>query len=117
MEVEVEVGLLCRDDLGEVLPAQLVAIFKLPVVFCLLLDCIVCQMDELIGNIIKRVLSTARSNVTVLVTVPFQVAIDACEHTKAPKVELAPMHEQRVVDILLDDEGAFSVFPHWTPNY
>ena len=74
-------------------------------------------MDELIGDIVKRILTAARPNVTVLVTVPFQVAIDACEHTKAPKVELAPMHEQRVVDILLDDEGAFSVFPHWPPNY
>ena len=74
-------------------------------------------MDELIGDIVKRILSTARPNVTVLVTVSLQAAIDACEDTEAPKVELSLMHEQRVVDILLDDESAFSVFPHWPPNY
>ena len=41
MEVKVETWLLSADDLREILPAQFIAIFKLPIVISLLLDRIV----------------------------------------------------------------------------
>ena len=41
MKVEIELGLLRADHLREVLEAQLVTVFKLAVVFCFLLNCIV----------------------------------------------------------------------------
>ena len=41
MKVEIELGLLRADHLREVLEAQLVTVFKLAVVLCFLLNCIV----------------------------------------------------------------------------
>lgn len=49
-------------------------------------------MYELVRNIIKSVLAATRANVTVLVTVALQRAINAREKAKAPEVELAFVH-------------------------
>ncbi len=49
-------------------------------------------MYELVSYIIKSVLAATRSNVTVLVTVALQRAIDARKKAKAPEVELAFVH-------------------------
>ena len=105
MEVKVEFGLLGADDLREVLPAELVAVLELAVVVRLLLDSVVCQVDELVCHVIEGVLSAARSNVPILVAVALQASIDARQQAEAAEVELALVDQQRVVNVLLNDEG------------
>ena len=87
---------------------QLVARFKLSVVFCLLLNCVVRQMHHSIAQIGERELTTARSKVSLLVVVGLEVAVLGRGHAEGANVELASMDQQRVVNVLLDDACAFT---------
>lgn len=116
VEIEVELGLLRTDHLCEVLEAQLVSILKLSVVVRFLLNSIVCQMHKLVANVVERVLSAACSDVAILVAVAFETAIDARQQSEAPEIELASVNEQRVVNILLNDESSVAIFFHGPAN-
>ena len=109
MEIKVEMGLLRVDHLGEVLPAQLVAILKLAIIVGFLLYRIIGQVDKLVRNVVQGVLSTARPYVAILVAVALQIPIDTRQQAKAPKIELSAMHQQRVVYVLLDYEGPLAI--------
>ena len=116
MEVKVEFGLLSADNLREVLPAELITVLELAVVVRLLLYGVVGQVDELVCHVIKGVLTAARPNVPILVAVALQAPIDARQKAEAAEVELALMNQQRVVNVLLNDEGAV-VLLVWPANY
>ena len=79
MKVKVKIGLLGTNNFGEILPAELVSILKFTVIVSFLLNRIICQMDKLIGNIVEGVLTTARSNVAILIAIAFQTAIYTCQ--------------------------------------
>lgn len=93
VEVKVDFGLLRTDNLCKVLPTELVSILKLAVVVSFLLDRIVCQMNELVGHIVKSVLPATRSDIAVLVAIAFQTAINARQQSKATEVKLALVNE------------------------
>ena len=71
LQIKVKIRLLSIDDLREVLEAHLVRIFEFSIVFRLVLDGIVGQMDEGITDVIEIILSGACSNITILITVAF----------------------------------------------
>ena len=78
MKVKVKIRLLGTNNFGEILPTELVSILKFTVIVSFLLNRIICQMDKLIGNIVEGVLTTARSNVAILIAIAFQTAIYTC---------------------------------------
>mmetsp|Transcript_16202 Transcript_16202/g.21930 ORF Transcript_16202/g.21930 Transcript_16202/m.21930 type:complete len:233 (-) Transcript_16202:1376-2074(-) len=117
MEVKIDIWLLRTDHFRKVLKTHFVAILKLAVIVSLLLDRIIRQVYGHISDIIKGVFTTARPDVSILVAVPFQTAIDAGKEAEASEVELTLMDQKRVVDILLNDESAITFFPHRSPNY
>ena len=92
VEVKVELGLLHGDHFCEVLPAELVAIFKLAVVVSLLLNRIISQMHSNICHIVERVLAATRSDVPILIAVALKTAIDATQQAEAPEIKLALVH-------------------------
>lgn len=73
-------------------------------------------MHKRVCYIIQRVLATTRPRVTILVAIAFQAAIDAGKHAEAAEIELALVHEERVVDVLLDDESLIALFTHRSSN-
>ena len=73
-------------------------------------------MDQLVSHVVEGVLTTTGTDVAVLVAVPFQTAVDAREKAKAPEIELPLVHEERVVDILLNDESSFAIFSCRPPD-
>ena len=56
--------------------AELVACFKPAVLFAVLLDCVICEMDILVAQIAHCVEETARANIAILVEVALQSSID-----------------------------------------
>ena len=92
MKVKIELRLLRADYFCEVLPAELVAIFKLAVVVSLLLNRIISQMHSNICHIVERVLAATRSDVPILIAVALKTAIDATQQAEAPEIKLALVH-------------------------
>ena len=115
VEVEVNVRLRGADHFREVLEAHLVAILEFSIVLGLLLDSVVGQVDEHVRHVVEGVLATAGPYVAILVAVAFQAAVDAREQAEAAEVKLALVHQQGVVNVLLDDESPVSFFAHWAP--
>ena len=70
----------------------------------------------MVCHVVEGVLTTTGADVAVLVAVPFQTAVDAREKAKAPEIELPLVHEERVVDILLNDESSFAIFSCRPPD-
>ena len=105
LQIKVEIRLLGVDDLREVLETHFVCIFEFSVIFRLVLDGVVSQMDESITNIVEVVLSGASSNIAILITVPFQRAVNTGHHAVNSEVKFSFVDQKRVVNILLDDEG------------
>ena len=105
----------------EVSVAELVEIFVLAEVFRLLLDSIIGEMDELIPKVGKVKLSTARSDVAILVEVASDLPVDTCQQGKYSEVKFSSMYQQRVVDVLLDYVGvlltASSSHPDQAPYF
>ena len=116
MEVEVQIRLLRTDDLREILQTEFVAVFELAVVFRLLLNGIIRQVDEHISDVFKGVLATTRANVSILVAVPLQTPVDAGKKAEASEVELALMDQQRVVDIFLNYESTVTILLGWATD-
>ena len=63
-------------------------------------------MNEGIANVIEVVLPRARPNVSVLIAVAFQRAVNAGHHAVDTEVEFALVNQKRVVNILLNYEGS-----------
>lgn len=78
----------------------------LPVLFTLLLNCIVSQVDQPIGQLPQRELLRAGPNIPISVEVG-PVALTTGDHHVAPDIKL-PFEEQVGDDVLLDDEGALA---------
>ena len=117
MKIEIKVWLLGADNLREILEAHLVAILELSIILSLRLDSIVREMHCNIGHVIQGVLFTARPNITILIAVAFHTTIDARTEAEATEVKLALVHQQRVVNVLLNNECAIACIFRWTPNY
>ena len=105
LQIKVKIRLLSIDDFCEVLEAHLVCIFEFSIVFGLVLDGVISQVNESIANVVKVVLSGARPNIAILITVPFQRTVNASHHAVDSEVKFTLVDEKRVVDILLNDES------------
>ena len=108
--------MLLVDHFRKVLQAQLISVLELAKLVSLLLNCIVCQMNERVSDVVECVLTTARPDVPVLIAVALKTAIDARAEAKAAEVKLALMHEQRVVNVLLNYKCAVAIFFQGPPN-
>ena len=62
-------------------------------------------MNERVRDIVQGELSRARPDIGILVAVPLKGTVDTGQHAKAPEVELPLVHQQRVVNVFLDDVG------------
>lgn len=89
----------------EISVGQFVGWLVLPVVFVIFLDCIICQMNKLVVQIFHVELFRGRSDIPILVPIPFLIAVNAGEAYVTPYIELAFLIEKRH-DILLNDVGA-----------
>lgn len=74
-------------------------------------------MNEGVTDIIEGVLTATSSDVAILVTVALHAAINTGTKAEAAEVKLALMDEQGIVNVLLNDEGAVSIFFHRSTNY
>ena len=83
--------------------ADLVAELVFAVVVGLLLDGVVCEVDVLV-EAFEVELSTAGSNVAVVVVERLQAPVYRRHHCKAPQIKLPPLVQSRVLDVLLKDK-------------
>ena len=109
--VPLQVNLLLGVRQGEVplqlAIAELVARLILAVVLAILLHRVVDQVDVLVVQVETgtAVFFGGGANVAIAVEVCLENAVDASDQREAADVELAPLHEQRVVDVFLQDHG------------
>ena len=89
---------------------KLVARLKFSVIFSLFLNRVIRQVHQFIGEVFGVVLAAGGSEVALLVKIAFQVSIDAGDYGERPYVELAFVDQERVLDVLLNDESALAVF-------
>ena len=106
LHIKVQIRLLRINNLGEILEAHLVCVFEFAVILRFVLDGIVRQMNESVANIIEIVLARARPNVSVLIAVAFQRAVNAGHHAINTEVKFALVNKKRIVNILLNYEGS-----------
>ena len=93
-------------DVGaEFIVADLIAFFVLAVVWQVLLDCIVGQVDAS-AVVLQRVLVRCRSDVALPVPVALDESVHAGHHDVVAQVEFAFEVEEGTFDVGLDDEGA-----------
>ena len=52
VKVKVQVGLLVADDLAKVRQADFICVFVFTIVLGMLLNCVVCQMNKGIGDVV-----------------------------------------------------------------
>ena len=83
--------------------AQLVARFKFTVILGLLLYGIIGEVNHAIGKVVEGELAAGCAQVALCVVVRLEVAVVARHHAVGADVELAPVDQQRVVDIFLND--------------
>ena len=91
------------DVVLELLEAQLIPIFEVAVVFCMLLDCVICQMHEGIVNVLEidAVFRAGRPQVALFEEEKLVVLVEQYPNAN---VELAFEDEQGPLNILLNDE-------------
>jgi len=92
--------------------AELVAAFKLAVVIAFLLDGIVGEVDEPAGDVFEVEFLAAGPEVAFIVPVALQVPVHTGQQRVAPNIELAPLIQQRLLNVLLDDVGALGAVDH-----
>lgn len=71
----------------------------------MLLYCIIRQMYILILQIINVELLAAGSYIGIIIEIALQHTVYRGHHPIAPEVELAPVDQQRIVDVFLNDIG------------
>lgn len=104
-EVWVELG-----EVGLVLTERkLVACLELAVLLPLFLDCVIRQMDQLIGELASLENAAGCAEVAVIVGEAFKFLVDKSEHTETADVELALHVKGRPLDVLLDNKRSVRV--------
>lgn len=84
---------------------ELVSSFVLTVVFCLLLDGVVCQMDQFVGQVVDCELPGWRSEITLVVEIAFHISVNTRNCCIGADVKLSLVYKQGVADVLLNDAG------------
>ena len=102
-EADAQVAVVLVNEHLELVVRELVARFKLAIVLAPLLHSVVSQVHQPIRQVVNRVLPTRGAKVALLVDVDLVVPVHRGHHHKRPYVELPPVNEQRVVNVLLDD--------------
>jgi hypothetical protein len=77
----------------EVAVRELVSIFKFTIVFTVLLDCIIREMDVLVTEVLKGKLLAARPEIAILIKVATHASILGHHHAIDTNVELAFVYE------------------------
>ena len=85
----------------EVIDRHLIAILKLPVIFCVLLNCIVCQVNIFVGKIINRVLFRAGPKITVSIEEAFLIPVNGCHQAITPYIKFPAINQQRFFYVFL----------------
>ena len=84
------------------LPTQLIATFKLPVIFTVFLNGVVCEVNKGIVDIFGVILLARRSDVSFFEDVKVHVL---SEQDPYPYVEFAFLNQTRFFDVLLQNES------------
>lgn len=66
-------------------------------------------MNQFVVQIFQSVFLACGSNIALLIPVPFDAPVDACNQDIASNIEFPLVVEKRIFHILLDDEGAIIV--------
>lgn len=88
---------------------ELIALLKPTVVIWLLLHSVIRQVDQFVCQVIVDKWSWWGTQISIVVCVAFQLAINECEHAKAANVELALIVKRRPLDVFLDNESLLTV--------
>lgn len=94
----------------EVLVAHFVEIFEFSKIVGLFLDCVVCEMNILVIQIVKVEFSGARPDVAVFIEISFKILVNACHQTENAEVKFPSIYKQWVVNILLDNHVFFAAY-------
>lgn len=86
----------------------LVSELVLPVVFALLLDGVVAQVDLPVEGIHIEQLSRC-AQIAIQVVVPLEMAVDRSDEGKAADIELPAFEESGVLDVLLENECSCAI--------
>jgi hypothetical protein len=81
---------------------DLIIILKLAILFSLLLDGIVGEVDELVLEVLQAELLAGCADVALLVPVPLYHSVDCRQQDVAAKVEFTLVVKERVLEIFLD---------------
>ena len=79
-----------------------VSVLKLSIVSASVLDCIICKVNELGGEVFDVVFTTSCSQIAILIEVALHVAIDTGDQGVKPDVELPSLVEERPFTVLLN---------------
>lgn len=109
-------GVVGLEVLVELSIGEFVGLFVLAVVGCVLLDGVVGEVDEGVLGCTRGELSGGGAHVPLLVPVPLHPSIHAAHQHVVAQVELPPVVEQWVLDVLLEDEGAQLAVPVPLPS-
>ena len=107
VEVYATVCIILVDVLLEVLVRYLVAVFVLAVVFTLLLDSVIRQMDEPVLQIVQVKFLARSSDVPVLIEVALHPPVDRSHHPVHTDIKLPAIDEQRSLNVFLNDMCVF----------
>lgn len=83
---------------------ELITDFKSTEFFTFLLNRIVCQVDKFVVQISQSKLLRARSNVTVLVPISFDIPIIRCDQHVATNVEFSRFIKQWLIKVFLNNK-------------
>ena len=90
----------------EVTIRKLVAVFKFSIVLCILLDCIICQVNVFVLKIVKGKFLATCPNVAIFEKVPSQITIMCHHHPVDANVKLSLLYQQWVLNVGLNYESA-----------
>ena len=71
------------------------------------LDCIVGEVDHLVIEVIEVVLLWRSTNVTIVIPVPFEIAVHRCYQNVAPDVEFTLVNQKALLHVLLHNHTPF----------
>ena len=74
-------------------------------------------MYELVSHVVEGIFSATGTNIAILITVALHAAIDTCKKPKASEIKLSFVDQQGIINILLNDKCAVSIFLRRTSNY
>jgi len=103
---EIHLGLLESDVQVtlEIAHAHFVAVFKLSVVFTVLLNRIVSQMDVFVAQLCNVELLARGSKVAIFVEIAFLHPIHRCNKAESPDIKFPPVHQERPFNVPLHND-------------